>query len=394
MNDRLKNLKRKLNSLNITLWRYDKSTPIDKLLRHHKIARCIFYTCAFSAMGMFTAFAEFFILGLNTIVEIIMIVCSVVFMLLIIPALFCMSILDEIEKVLRSLWHRLPGNIPTEAQFPGWFIAMFFWIITGLLIHWTLEDELASHDLIPVAIFIAMTLIARRIRKKYVYKYKKNYYLKNYLDPQLNYVLYVGYPLDKPDHWIKVIDINENLLNLGLPGPVRVEDVRSYIATYPNGEILNLENIFYPFPDSVHALKSGEKSSAPVILNDDLIQKGKNLVKITYDYSQMDNQGEIYFSTILTNISNQEIRIEQFTTVCENNGHYYRNTAAVIDSSVQPFQNWKSITNLYWINPGQSVTDPHNYGGVQAHWAFFCQTEDADFFIAVAPEPIPPGPKT
>ena len=86
--------------MSIVLFQYKPDTPVAKLLRHHRIARWIVYPCGFCSLLMLTSLAEGIGLGFSTITFVLLSIGGGGSLLLIVPALFCLPWISEIEEEL------------------------------------------------------------------------------------------------------------------------------------------------------------------------------------------------------------------------------------------------------------------------------------------------------
>lgn len=66
---------------------------------------------------------------------------------------------------------------------------------------------------------------------------------------------------------------------------------------------------------------------------------------------------------------------------------YVLNTITGDYFTAEDFLNWYGVDRDGWIKPGQTVSDPNNYGSGKGYWAYFCLNEQGDEFIIG--EPIP-----
>jgi hypothetical protein len=50
--------------------------------------------------------------------------------------------------------------------------------------------------------------------------------------------------------------------------------------------------------------------------------------------------------------------------------------------SAAEFREWYGLGSSEWIEPGQAVSDPNNYGSPPVLWAYYCELASGQQFIA------------
>jgi hypothetical protein len=187
-----------------------------------------------------------------------------------------------------------------------------------------------------------------------------------------DYLIFVGIPLVQPRGWDQVLALEKDTLVAANLRAYRIEDVRSWVVAYPDtGEIVDAENLFAPMPVGVCSIK-GETLPLPKFTSNDL-ERGRILVKIRHGKSSTHAKNSAYYSTSLTNISSGKIRCNSFGG--------YRNTKegfklfTVTDTlfSASQFEEWYGVRRGGWIEPGETVSDPSNYGR-GCVWVYHCET--------------------
>ncbi|HEX2948598.1 MAG TPA: hypothetical protein VHV83_03365, partial [Armatimonadota bacterium] len=161
----------------------------------------------------------------------------------------------------------------------------------------------------------------------------------------------------------------------------RLDKIRSFIVTYANGEIVDAENTFAPWPKDVHSI---QPASQPIndILNLHHLESGQRFAQVTHGQSIIKKADKYYYSTTLHNISEQRIRVLKFAGYQHISGNQYRLDTITQDYfTAEEFRSWYGMGQEEWIQPGQMVTDKENYGGRGSLWAYFCCSETGEEFI-------------
>ncbi len=100
----------------IVLFQYTAETCEAKLFRHHRIARWIIYSCGFFSLTMMSSGLQGLIVGFDTFTLIIMVVSVCAVAILIIPSLFSMPWIREIEAELIQRSIPIPGGVKIEER--------------------------------------------------------------------------------------------------------------------------------------------------------------------------------------------------------------------------------------------------------------------------------------
>lgn len=122
------------NKLNPILLQYSRQTPPATLLRHHRIARYIIYLLVFSSVTGISALALGLAFGFSTIDLCILVAFSILTLLLMIPGIFCIFWLSEIEANLTERSISLPASRTTHQRVHDWAMRMVFWGALAVLL--------------------------------------------------------------------------------------------------------------------------------------------------------------------------------------------------------------------------------------------------------------------
>ncbi len=206
--------------------------------------------------------------------------------------------------------------------------------------------------------------------------------LRTYLKQNRNYQIFIGYPLANPREWIKILNFNQTELSGKSGEKFSLEDVSSFIITYPTGEILDGQLVFDPLPIGVFYIQSSEIRKAEILIPTNL-EAGNKLLKVIHE-KKVPERRKGYYSTTLINLYTEKIRVKKFAGYGQRSGIYVLNTITGGYFSEQHFQEWYGVDEDGWLKPGQMVTDPNNYGGGNSYWVYFCVTESGKEFVAGA----------
>lgn len=210
--------------------------------------------------------------------------------------------------------------------------------------------------------------------------------LKKFMVRDREYLVFIGIPLNAPDHWLRVraVEAREVICEGDLRFPV--SDVISCLVAYPNGEILEAAKVFMPLPDGIDFIKSREEVIEDTLdLNE--LTPGQEYIRVLYGPPKPSSKGAQVYSTRLVNISKERVRILRFGGYSFMNGKWKLHTINGGYFSAEQFRAWYGLGDSEWMMPGAAVEDPENYGGPHAVWAYFCETESGKKFVAGAETP-------
>ena len=188
-----------------------------------------------------------------------------------------------------------------------------------------------------------------------------------------DYKIFVGVPLETPERWRPATrgDNGELLID---DVEIDVDDVRAFVVAYPGGELLDHLGPPHELPDGVTAMATSDEVSDEQLRDADL-EAGRSIVVIEYGPSAARPRDWNHFSTKVTNISTERIRVLDFGGYTRAGpGTWKLNTVSGDRYSAAQFRAWYAQQGE-WLGPGESATDPNNYGGRPALWAYFCETE-------------------
>jgi hypothetical protein len=206
--------------------------------------------------------------------------------------------------------------------------------------------------------------------------------LKEYASRGREYRIFVGTPVEEPTAWsiADKVEGDDIILDKGMK--VALKAVTSFIVAYRNGEILASAGVFEPLPEGVHFIGRSEDEETHT-LNSAVLVSGARYVKVSHGVARMVS-GRLTYSTRLTNVAKQRVRVLRFGAYTQAGAEWRLNTVSRRFFDAEQFRAWYGLGEREWIEPGESVEDPDNYGGGQVIWAYFCETDTGEKFVTGA----------
>lgn len=199
-----------------------------------------------------------------------------------------------------------------------------------------------------------------------------NYYLGN--EPTL--VKYVAYVVDGEWTWEEV----------GAQAEVNKDRLRGYLVTYQSGEIVDHYRARGVLPDCVHFMEgpvfrdNGEKFKKRMV--------DSSMVEISHGGSPAWAEESTYYSTSITNVSSERLRVTKFVGLWRRFGFLPYSEDGSGYYSPRQFIEWFRVPGKDgWIEPEESVSDPENWSEGAGIWAYFFETESGRRFISTVPLP-------
>ena len=199
---------------------------------------------------------------------------------------------------------------------------------------------------------------------------------ETYFQQENEYIIFVGVPLAKPTGWERVILLESDSLCDANLRRYKIDEIKSWVVAYSNtAEILDSEGLFYPLPAGVKSIMVQRDSQMPEFSVED-IGRGLRLVRIEFGPSPThpEKSGR-YYSTRLTNLSNEKIRCLSFGGFIRTGQRFKLSTVTRSLYSASQFEEWYAVRRGGWIEPRESVCDPSNYGGADSYWVYYFETE-------------------
>jgi hypothetical protein len=158
-----------------------------------------------------------------------------------------------------------------------------------------------------------------------------------------------------------------------------VSKVKSWIVAYSTtGEILDSEALFDPLPSVVKPISANPAVRIPSFTKEAL-QAGERLVEIQFATSPTHPERHTHFATRLTNRSDDKIRCLAFAAYRSRGTVFTLTTVTGTIFSSEQFAEWYAVRRGGWIEPGESICDPSNYGE-NCWWVYYFETERGKHF--------------
>lgn len=161
------------------------------------------------------------------------------------------------------------------------------------------------------------------------------------------------------------------------------KDVLAYIVSYSDGQIIDCENEFEPFPNRIYFIEqrnSFDQSDLPRFKD---IRFESYQIEIIHDYSPFQHNDASLYKTQITHIGDSNFKVNRFAAF--NNSFWNKLKTKPAHSSFidgwfsgLDFKLWYG-QKTEWINPGDSLCDFRNYG-TNCFWLYEIQVEDGELF--------------
>lgn len=195
-----------------------------------------------------------------------------------------------------------------------------------------------------------------------------------------DYRLYVGMPADNPTAWVEVARIDQSSVTLRDSRVLDLSSVTAYFVAYPSGALVDYRSPNeLPVPEWVRFSDDSGPADRDILTAADLKQ-GQSLVRVVFGKSTSEPGSPDHYSTTLTNVSGKRVRVLKFAGYTKVGNRYSLNTITSRFFTAEDFVDWYGQKGA-WIDPGQSVTDPNNYGSPPVLWAYYCVDEEGKNFL-------------
>ncbi|HEY3415557.1 MAG TPA: hypothetical protein VGM23_01620 [Armatimonadota bacterium] len=207
--------------------------------------------------------------------------------------------------------------------------------------------------------------------------------LLHYLQDRKSLQAFIGMPPSSPRQWVKVVRVDSGKLRCKDSQLVDPKAIQSFIVAYSNGELLDCERPLFPWPSGIHEPEQQQQVADTITLEE--LNAGERFARLAHSPSTMPKVDKHYYSTTLTNIISQRIKVIKFAAYLRDDCGVFRlRTITGGYFTAEQFRAWYGLDEREWLEPGQSATDPENYGGPGALWVYFCRTETGEDFAVGA----------
>ena len=175
--------------------------------------------------------------------------------------------------------------------------------------------------------------------------------------------------------WTEGIYKNGNFYNL-IDRSV-ITNLKHYIVSYKNGNIVHETKTFSEYPDEITFMRYGGENKT--VFTKAELTDGNSLFKMEFSKSPIYPEDKNYYESAITNLSNQKIQVLKFGGFEKvDSNKYVLNTITGDFFNSSDFNNWYMDSSVLWINNCETVFDPVNYGGNNLRWAYQIKTESGD----------------
>ncbi|MEM1444501.1 MAG: hypothetical protein AAGF84_00450 [Planctomycetota bacterium] len=203
--------------------------------------------------------------------------------------------------------------------------------------------------------------------------------LRRHIEEDRPYRYFLGVPMQQPTRWVEADTDNHELLVDG--DPIPLNEIRSFLVVYANGEVLTARNEFYPLPGDVHFVDIVESPKLDVLNPDDL-QHGNQFVAISFAPSLSQPNNPDHYSTAIQNIGDVPIRVARFVAFTRAGNQFQLSTISGDYFTSGQFVNWYGAPEDGWIPAGEYVEDPNNYGGGDGYWVYEFEIKSGGQLVA------------
>ncbi len=196
-----------------------------------------------------------------------------------------------------------------------------------------------------------------------------------------DYAIRIGVPLASPARWMPVTDSSSTSLTLDDGSVVSYSNVRAFVVTYPNGQLVDCESCGLPLPAGITGLWPSSDPDRDLLQLTDL-ESGKQFIQVTYGPCETNPNDPDQYSTTLKNISQEPVRVDRFAGYTKTSHGWQLSTVTRKFYTAEEFQEWYGLGKAQWIQPGESASDPNNYGGRPLLWAYYCESASGVQFVA------------
>lgn len=202
--------------------------------------------------------------------------------------------------------------------------------------------------------------------------------------------IFVRHTPDATVEWGQVAKVDGRRIELLAPPDqgytlsLYLNSINCFYVCSPAGQLLHTEWInkadwdTLP-PDILKQLKSKVAADASLTLSQ--LERGNQLIKVSYGASDQQADDRHYFSTTLENISSRKIRIVRFGGFKATEEGWQLASVTGDFYTADHFKEWYD-QKAEWLLPGETVCDATNWGNPPVLWAYYGVTDTGESFIA------------
>ncbi|MCP4645132.1 MAG: hypothetical protein GY851_32120 [bacterium] len=219
--------------------------------------------------------------------------------------------------------------------------------------------------------------------QRLLYKRSPAVRLSRFIAQQRSYTYYIGTPLENATGWVVVRPGPDHALLDVAGGGYPLDQVTAYVVAYPNGDILGCDIGRLPMPKDAQPIGESSENESDV-LSDGTLAEGNRYVRVTHSGAQWKCDDMAYYTTSVTNLATKPLRVLRFAAYKPKGQRYVMRTVTDAFFTAEDFRMWYGMEGSDWIQPGETVTDPNNFGAPPTLWAYYCEIEAGPQFVAGA----------
>jgi len=178
-----------------------------------------------------------------------------------------------------------------------------------------------------------------------------------------------------PRSWLRVTEWSDGAVQTE-EGALKLTEIVAFVVAYPSGDELDHWGALGEPPEAVHHWLKKETPPVAHELTERMLEAGNRLVRFHFGRSASRPSDRRHYSTSLTNVSNQPFRVRRFAGYCPEGDKWVLSTITDSFFTDAQFVEWYGVGADGWVQPGETVEDPSNYGSPPVLWAFELETSD------------------
>ncbi|WP_394488111.1 polymorphic toxin-type HINT domain-containing protein [Roseateles sp. BYS96W] len=202
--------------------------------------------------------------------------------------------------------------------------------------------------------------------------------------------IFVRTSLDASRPWVQIADADARWVRL-VPPPgqthvtsISLTSIKSFYVTSHDGRLVHTEWIAkaeWPTlpPDILRQLKQRLPARTTLGLGD--LESGKPFLDVRYGPRKRSGDLQHGYSTSVTNISRQRVKVLRFAGMRPDSGHWALANVTGDFYTPSNFKEWYGLPGE-WLEPGESVCDTGNWGQPPVLWAYYGVTDTGQHFVA------------
>lgn len=154
-------------------------------------------------------------------------------------------------------------------------------------------------------------------------------------------------------------------------GEIEKLRIKNYCVCYASGEILEVYAIVKNLPEGAHWIEENEDLGFEKLDEDEVELNSKEII---IENSLNKKPCNVTYETKITNMTGGKIYPIAFGGYVKNGFKFELSNVVESAYSASQFRNWYGLQKDY-IQNGESVSDPNNYGDGDSYWIYVFETE-------------------